>query len=194
MATHYRNGGLPPWATATVGVGGVGDSKAPLSPNDYKVNSGVTPPLTQNEKPSQFGVYDSNTQSNATGYGYTATTYHTADTIPQTPPPQTLSPHSQYSRYSPSPASFEPYNASANLNATPYAPPAAPPTQYSAPSSPPPGTPAPYDSPPKEPPYAEASGSAPAPSYSGGPYGANEYPKEKGWEYTSPPAEHPPKQ
>jgi hypothetical protein len=214
MAAHYRNGGLPPWATAAVGVGGVGDGsvKTPLLPNDYNANSGVTYPHTQHENPSQFGVYGnlppSNTHSttpysNATGY--TAATYHTANTIPQTPPPQSLSPQLRHSHYSTTAASYNAppsvYNAPPNVyNATPYAPPAAAPTQYGAPSSPAPGTPAPYgdapayDSPPNDAQYGQASGSAPAPSYSGGPYAANEYPKEKGWEYTGPPpAEYPPK-
>ena len=72
--------------------------------------------------------------------------------------------------------------------------PTAPPTQYGAPSAPAPGTPGPYDAAPtydstlEAPPHAEASGSTPAPSYSGAPHDANQYPKEKGWEYTAPPA------
>ena len=234
MAAHYRNGGLPPWATPGVGVGD-GSVKAPLLSNDYNANSGVTYPLTtpQNSNPhaqhgygspTQFGVYGnlppSNTQStgpysNATGVtGYTAASYHTANTLPSSPPPQSLSPqpqHSQYSsttspqpqhsQYSSTTGSFEPYNARQSMySATTYAPPTVLPTQLGPPSSPTPGTPAPYgdapayDSPPAGSQYAAASGSAQAPAYSGGAFNANEYPKEKGWEYTSPPVENQAKQ
>jgi len=210
MAAHYRNGGLPPWATATVVVNGIGDGsvKAPLH-NNYNTSSGMTYPITHNTQnpgpqaqynnPSQFGMYGnlppSNTQStgpysSATGQtGYMATTYHTANGVPLSPPPQSLSPQPRHSHYSTTMASNV-YNATPN----------APPTQDGAPSAPAPGTPAPfdtapaYDSTPKEPPHAGAGGSTPAPSYSGAPYDANEYPKEKGWEYTATPAEHPPKQ
>jgi len=208
MAAHYRNGGLPPWAMV-----GNGSVKAPLLPNDYNANSGVTyPPINysdpkaQYENPTQFGVYGnlppshaSNTQttgpySNATGVtGYSAASYHTASNVPPTPPPQPLSPPPQHSQYTSTTGSFEPYGAPPNVyNANPYAPPAVPPTQLSA--SPPPGTPTPYGavpaygSPPKGPGYTEASGSSQVPAYSSGAYGANEYPKEKGWEYTAPPA------
>jgi len=219
MAAHYRNGGLPPWAATTPGD----PVKAPLLHNDYNANTGVTYPATHNtqnsgphENPSQFGVYGnlppSNTQStapysNATGQtGFTAASYHTAGSVPQSPPPQSLSPHLRHSHYSTTTASFEPYNAPLNPSGSPglytpapYAPPAGAPTQYSAPSSPSPapGTPAPYGAAPAydaPSPHTEAGGSGPAPSYSGGPYGANQYPKEKGWEYTSPPTEYPPKQ
>ena len=221
MAAHYRNGGLPPWATPGVGVVGDGSVKSPLLPHDYNANSGVTYPLTtpQNSNPhtpygnpTQFGVYGnlppSNTQSttpysNATGVtGYTAATYHTANnTLPTSPPPQSLSPQPRHSQYSTTTGFSEPYNAPQNMyNAAPYAAPTALPTQFGPPSSPAPGTPAPYgdapayDSPASGPQYAAASGSAQAPAYSGGAYNANEYPKEKGWEYTAPPAEHPAKQ
>ena len=223
MAEHYRNGGLPPWATPAVGGVGDGSVKAPLLSNDYNANSGVTYPLTtpqnsdpraQYGNPSQFGVYGnlppSNAQStgpysNTTGVtGYTAASYHTANTISSTPPPPSLSPQPRHSQYSTITGSYEPHNAPSNVYnatpyATPYAPPAALPPQFGPPSSPAPGTPAPYgdapayDAPPNVPQYVEASGSAQAPAYSGGPYNANEYPKEKGWEYTAPPVEHPAK-
>jgi len=199
MAAHYRNGGGPPWATATVAVSGFGDGsvKAPLH-NNYNATSGIAYPITHNAQnpgpqaqynnPSQFGVYGnlppSNTQptgpySNAIGQtGYTAATYPNANSVPLSPPPQPR--HSHYSTTT----------APNVYNTTPNAPP----TQYGAPSAPAPGTPGPYDAAPtydstlKAPPHAEASGSTPAPSYSGAPYDANQYPKEKGWEYTAPPA------
>ena len=221
MAAHYRNGGPPPWATPGVVVGD-GSVKAPLLPNDYNGNSGVTYPLTtpQNSNPhtqygygnpTQFGVYGnlppSNAQStgpysNATSVtGYTAASYHTANTLPSSPPPQPLSPQPRHSQYSTTTSAFEPYNAPQSVySAAPYAPPTALPTQFGPPLSPAPGTPAPYgdapayDSPTTGPQYAAASGSAQAPAYSGGPYNVSEYPKEKGWEYTSPPTEHPAKQ
>ena len=221
MAEHYRNGGLPPWvAVGAVGAVGDGSVKAPLLPNDYNANSGVTYPLTtpqnsdpraQYGSPSQFGVYGNlppaNTQStgpysNATGVtGYTAASYHTANTVSSTPPPQSLSPQPRHSQYSTMTGSYEPHNAPPNVyNATPYAPSAAIPSQFGPPSSPAPGTPAPYgdapayDSPPNGPQYTEASSSAQVPAYTAGPYNANEYPKEKGWEYTAPPAGSPTKQ
>jgi hypothetical protein len=117
---------------------GVGDSsvKAPLPLPS--ANSGVTYPLTQHENPTQFGVYGnlppSNTHSTApysNATGYTAATYHTANTIPQTPPPQTLSPQPRHSHYSSTTTSFEPYNARTSVynappnvyNAIQYAPP-----------------------------------------------------------------------
>jgi len=208
MAAHYRNGGGPPRATAIVVVSGIGDGsvKAPLH-NNYNANSGMTQPITHNTQnsgpqarynnPSQFGMYGhrppSNTQStgpypNATGQtGYLAATYHTANSIHQS-----LSPQPRHSHYSTTTASNV-YSATLN------APPAVAPTPHGAPSTPVPGTPAPYDAAPtydstlKAPPHTEASGSSPAPSYSGIPHDANEYPKEQGWEYTSPPTEHPPK-
>jgi len=243
MAAHYRNGGLPPWAAA--GGGGV---KAPLLQNDYNANSGVSYPPTSNpkaqyENPAQFGVYGnvppSNTQttgvySNATGMtGYTAASYHTANTVSSTPPPQSFSPQPQtiaHSQYTSTASSYEPYGAPQtmyNANPSQYRPPSSgpTPTPYGAQMSPVPQSPygavpgydsptkgpmyaepaydspskAPmyaepaYDSPSKAPTYTEPSGSAPAPSYSGGAYGANQYPKDKGWEYTAPPAGSPTK-
>ena len=230
MAAHYRNGGLPPWAT-----GGGGSVKAPLLSNDYNAGSGVTyPPMNsdpkaQCENPTQFGVYGnvppSNTQttgpySNTTGY--TRASYHTAASVPPTPPPQSFTPqpqpqtigsHSQYT----STASYEPYgapgvhspppnayNALPNANAYnpppgPYAPPSTGPAQYSAPAPPSPGVQSPqsavpaYESPTKGHGYPEPSGSH-LPAYSGGTFTAYDYPKEKGWEYTSPPVGSPPKQ
>ena len=167
MATHYRNGGLPPWATPGVDVGD-GSVKASLLPNGYYANSSVTYPLTtpQNSNPhaqhgygnpTQFGVYGnlppSNTQStgpysNAMGVtGYTAASYHNANTLPSSPPPQSFSPQHRHSQYPTTTGSFKPYNAPQNeYSATPYAPPTTVPTQFGPPSSSTPGTPA-YNSP-----------------------------------------------
>ena len=221
MAEHYRNGGLPPGVSD-------GSIKAPLLPNDYNAHSGMTYPPSQHDNSShQFGVYgglppsatlSTNPYSNSTGV--TAATYHTANTIPNTSPPQSLSPQPRFSQYSTTTSSFEPYNPPPTMHHTnPYAAPAVPPThygtpsppstqygapsrpptQYGAPSSPTPSTPAPYgdapayDAPPRTSQYAQASGSSSAPAYSGGAYGPNEYPKEKGWEYTAPPTEPPAK-
>lgn len=50
-----------------------------------------------------------------------------------------------------------------------------------------------YGSPPEVPEYSKASSFAQAPAYSSGAYGANEYPREKGQEYTVPPAGNPKK-
>ena len=242
MAAHYRNGGLPPWA-----AGGGNSVKAPLLSNDYNAGSGVTYPPTnsdpkaQYENPTQFGVYGnlppSNTQtttpySNVTGMtGYTGASYHTATSIPPTPPahpmspqPQTLGRHSQYtsttSSYEPygAPNVYNPpqavYSAPPNVYSAPppnvynaardsYAPPQNAPGQYSAPTTPAPDMQSPhsavppYESPTKGPEYAYAaqpSGSH-LPAYAGGgAFGASDYPKEKGWEYTSPPVGSPPKQ
>jgi len=224
MAAHYRNGGLPPWAMATDGV------KAPLQPNDYNANSGISyPPIAysnpkaQHENPTQFGVYGnvppSNTQtmglySNATGMaGYMGASYHTANTVSSTPPPQSSSPQPQaigHSQYMSMTSSYEPYGAPQtmyNPNPTPYAPPptAPTPTLYRAHQSPAPGSQSPYsavptyvptyDSP-SRPMSVEANGSVAAPAYSGsgGAFGTNEYRKDKGWEYTAPPVGSPTKQ
>jgi hypothetical protein len=216
MAEHYSMGGRPPWV-----AGGGGSVKAPLLQNDYSAHSNVTYPPTQ-PHPTQFGVYGNvppgNTHStgaysNATGVtGHTAASYHTAKTIPQTPPPQRYSPPPQtigaHSQYTSTTSSYDPYGAPPvqpapstvyNSNSNPYS------TPYSAPASPAPPAQVPYDAVPA---YAPAPGPAyaaprlneaasshgAAPAYSsGGAYGGNEYPKEKGWEYTAPPGA-PPKQ
>ena len=246
MAAHYRNGGLPPWA-APAGPLGDGSVKAPLLPNDYNANSGVTYPPASNaynsyNSSTQFGAYANqppphanNTHStglysHATGAtgatGYTGASYHTAtntvSTLPhtQTPPPQSFSPrpqtigaHSQYTSTTSRASVYDPSNPSnPNHNPSPH------PTQYAPPApfvpthsgpTPPPHAPVPYGSAPayqsptspKGPaPYsyadtsAGAGGSAPAPAYPGGAFVSTEYPREKGWEYTSPPVGSPPKQ
>jgi hypothetical protein len=96
MAQHYRNGGPPP-----------GSIEAPLLPNDYNASSGETYSPSQNENPTQFGVYGnlppSNAQStgpysNATGVtDYTAASYYITNTIPPTPPPKSPSTLPQHS-------------------------------------------------------------------------------------------------
>jgi hypothetical protein len=201
MAAHYANGGLPPWVAA--GTSG----KAPLPPNDYNANTGVTYPPDSYPKagyqnsPSQFGVYGNlppAVNTHTTGVtDYSAATYHTATPVPQSPPPTTFSPiahtierSSVYSSSTPAPNPMSP----------PSNPQFAPPTQYSAPSSPAPVSPVPYGVPPPivysatPPPPAVAGGSHdPIPTYSGV-YGAGQYPTEKGWEYTNPPAGTPMKQ
>ena len=199
MAAYYRQGGLPPWATAPVGVGD-GSIKSPLvSPTQSAYPKG------QDENSTQVSVYGNLPTipyENPTGQiGYTAASS-------PAPVPQSLSPQPQHSLYSSTTGSSEPYSAPPTVShSIVYAPFAGTPTQFNLPSSPaygapathsapapsgtpvPPGTPAPpgdapsnamtYDAPPYAPEYVEASGSAQAPAYSGGPDTANEYPKEK---------------
>ena len=79
MATHYREGGLPPWATATVDVGD-GSVKSPL----VSPSQGAYP-----ENPTQVDVYGNLPTvpySNPTGVTcYTAEGYHIGDSISPTP-------------------------------------------------------------------------------------------------------------
>ena len=188
MAAHYRNGGLPPWASAPVGFGD-GSVKSPLvspTPSAY--------PNGQYESSSQVGVYGNLPAvqySNPTGVtGYTTASYNTGNSIPPAPVPQSLSPQPRHSQYSST--SFEPYNAPPNLHhSIIYAPSPGTPAQFSPPPSsiygapapygapPPQGTPGPPGTPAPQPGYTEANGSAQAPAYSGGPYTANEYHMEK---------------
>jgi hypothetical protein len=142
MAAHYRNGGLPPWATATVGVGD-GSVKAQMLSNNSPTQGWY--PKAQYENPTQFGVHGNLPTvpptvpySNATGVtGYTSADYHSAITIPPTPVTPSLSPQPRHSQYSSTTGSFEPYNSTPNVrHSIVYARPVSTPTQTGPPSSP----------------------------------------------------------
>jgi hypothetical protein len=193
MAEHYRSGGLPPWSTATVGVGD--DSvKAQVLPNNAPTQGSY--PKAQYEDPTPFGVYrnlPAVPYSNATG----VTSDYSA-TIPPTPITPSLSPEPQHSQYSGSgaTASFEPYNSTPSVrHSIAYARSLATPTQTILPLSPKSSAmayatqtrplssatygapsfyggaqanPVTYNSPPPRPENAEAPGSARGPAYYGG--------------------------
>ena len=78
MATHYREGGLPPWAVTPVGDGD-GSVKSPM----VSPTQGANP-----ENPTQVDVYGNlptvpySNPVNATGY--TVAGYHTGDSVPPT--------------------------------------------------------------------------------------------------------------
>lgn len=156
MATHYRNGGLPPCTTATGGVGdnsvnaqllpnssptessyvGGGLVMAQLSPNNSPTESSY--PRTNHENPTQFGVHGNLPTvplSNATGItGYTVVHYHTADTIPPIPVTQAFSPQSPHSQYPGTTGPVKPHYSTPNVHhSILYAPFAASSTQISPP-------------------------------------------------------------
>jgi hypothetical protein len=132
MAGHYRNGGLPPWSTATVGVGD-GSVKAQMLPNNSPIQGSY--PKAQYENPTPFGVY-----GNLPAVPYSNTTDVTSDysaTIPPTPITPSLSPQPQNSQHSGITGSFEPYNGTPSVHhSIAYARSVATPTQTGPPSSP----------------------------------------------------------
>jgi hypothetical protein len=223
MAEHYRNGGLPPWSTATADVGvGDGSVKAQMLPNNSPIQSSY--PKAQYEKPTPFGVH-----GNLPAVQYSKTTDVTSDesaTMPPTPITPSLSPQPQHSQHSGNTGSFEPYDGAPRVrHSIVYARSVGTPLQ-SPPLSLPHGTlahhggaipsamthttqtrplasstsrapsfyggaladPVTYNFLPTRPENVETSGSAQGPAYSGGPYSANEYPKDKEQEYAVPPA------
>ena len=165
IATHYRNGGLPPATTATGGVGdnsvnaqplpnspptessyvGGGPVMAQLSPNNSPTESSF--PRSNHENPTQFGVHGNLPTvpyPNTTGVtGYTVVHYHTAETIPPIPVTQAFSPQSQHSQYPDTTGSVKPHNATPNVHhSILYAPFAASSTQIGPPLPPKHGAPA----------------------------------------------------
>ena len=186
MAAHYHNGGSPPWATAT---GGVGDGAVKVQSNDSPSQSPY--PKAQYGDPTQFGVYGNlptapySSATNVTGYP--GADFHSATPTPVTP---SLSPQPRHSQYSTTTASFEPYNANPSVrHSIVYARSVATPT----PSVPAPDTygapsfyggalsnAAVYNSPPNRPGYTEANGPAQGPVYSGGPHRGPEHVEASG--------------
>jgi hypothetical protein len=188
MAGHYRNGGLPPWSTATVGVGD-GPVKAQMLSNTSPSQGSY--PKAQYENPTPFGVY-----GNLPAAPYSNVTDVTSDysaTILPTPIAPSLSPQPQHSQYSGTTGSFGPYNSTPGVrHSIVYARSVAIPTQTGPASSPisgpatqtrplaspTPGAPSPYggalanpatyNSTPTRPENAETSGSAQGPAYYGG--------------------------
>jgi len=198
MAAHYHNGGLPPLVASTAGV----DDKAQLSPNSTPSQSSY--PKAQYENPTQFGVYGNlpsvpyTTVTDVTDYtgtpplspqprhsqysntGSSFEPYHAAPTVrhsivyarPLSTPTQTDPPTSSIH-------GTPIHHGGALPNAQTYA------TQPGSLSSPTHGVHSfygggqinavTYNSPPRRPEYAEASGSAQDPVYSGGPHGVPEH-------------------
>jgi hypothetical protein len=144
MAGHYRNGGLPPWSTTTVGVGD-GLVGAQMLSNTSPTQ--IPYPNAQYENPTQFGMYSNLPTvpySNVTGVtGYTSGDYHSANAIPPAPVTTSLSPQPQRLQYSGTTGSFEPYDGTPGVrHFIVYARSVAAPTQTGPPLSPTRGPPA----------------------------------------------------